>query len=535
MLTVRACIAFLLIAQPLAAQSLTPPPDAKARIDRQFERFNGRPGCAVGASINGATVFSAGYGLADLEHNVPITPETIFEPGSVSKQITAAAVLLLAQQGKLSLDDPVRKYLPEVPDYQPPVTIRQMIHHTSGLRDWGNVAAIGGWPRGSVARTHEDVLDIVSRQQALNSRPGDEYSYTNTGYTLAAILVSRVAGKSFADFTREAIFTPLGMSSSSWRDDFRRVVPNRAIAYSPSGTTFALNMPFENTHGHGGMLTTVGDLLKWNGNFTTATVGGREFVEQQLRKTLLNDGRTNDYAAGVIVSTWRGVREINHVGATAGYGGWLARYPDHGLSVAVLCNVSNANPTQLGHDVAAVYLGSALAQTPVPASTSAPAPVEVKNLSSLAGLYHNLRTHETVTVSADGGRLRLGPAVFTPVSQDTFVNGDERMVLAGGHLRRGDGTLLEKVERVTPTAVELQAYAGDYGSDEAQAVLRFAVQADRLMVQNRPGTWMALAPTYRDAFTSTLGVIRFLRDASGAITEISVSQDRVWDLRFRKR
>jgi len=191
MLTLRACIAFLLIAQPLAAQSLTPPPDAKARIDRQFERFNGRPGCAAGASINGTTVLTAGYGLADLEHNVPITPETIFEPGSVSKQFTAAAVLLLAQQGKLSLDDPVRKYLPEVPDYPTPITIRQMLHHTSGLRDWGNVAAIAGWPRGSIARTHDDVLDIVSHQQALNYPPGDEYSYTNTGYTLAAIQIGR--------------------------------------------------------------------------------------------------------------------------------------------------------------------------------------------------------------------------------------------------------------------------------------------------------------------------------------------------------
>ncbi len=531
MYTLRVCIAFLLIAQPLLAQSLTAPPDARARIDRHFERFNGRPGCAVGAAIDGTTVFAAGYGVADLEHNVPTTADTVFEPGSVSKQFTAAAVLLLAQQGKLSLDDPVRKYIPEVPDYGPTITIRHLIHHTSGLRDWGSVAAIAGWPRGTVARNHDDVLDIVQRQQALNYVPGAEYSYTNTGYNLAAILVSRVAGKSFAEFTREAIFAPLGMSSSSWRDDFRRLVPNRAIAYSPSETSFMLNMPFENVHGNGGMLTTVGDLLRWNTNFTDAKVGGRSLVDSQLRRGVLNDGRTIDYAAGLVVGTWRGVREISHSGATAGYGGWLARYPDQGLSVAILCSVSNANPTQLGRDVAALYLGSALAQPP-----SAPEPVEMNGLQGMSGLYHNLRTHATVAAAVDNGRLRIAGAVFTPISQDTFASGGDRLVVVGGRFRASDGTLFEKVEPASPTAAELQTYAGEYGSDEARATFRVAVQGDRLMFQNRPGTWAPLSPTYRDAFiTPAVGVVRFLRDASGRITEVSVSQERVWDLRFKKR
>ena len=529
--TLRACLAILLIAQPLAAQSLTAPTDTKARIDQHFERFSGRPGCSVGAAVDGATVFAGGYGIADLEHNIPITADTVFEPGSVSKQFTAAAVLLLEQQGKLSLDDPVRKYIPEVPDYGSPITIRHLIHHTSGLRDWGSVAAIAGWPRGTVARSHDDVLEIVHHQQALNYTPGAEYSYTNTGYNLLAILVSRVSGQSFAEFTREAIFAPLGMSSSSWRDDFRRIVPNRAIAYSPSGTTFILNMPFEDVHGNGGMLTTVGDLLRWNTNFTDARVGGKALVDSQLRKGVLNDKRTNDYAAGLVVGSWRGVREISHSGATAGYGGWLARYPDQRLSVAILCNASDANPTQLGRDVAALYLGTALAQP-----SAAPRPIEIKGLQGLAGLYHNLRLHTTVTAAVENGRLRLGPTVFTPVSQDTFTNGSDRLVVVGGRLRASDGTLFEKVEPVSPTAADLQTYVGDYGSDEAQATLHVVVQGDRLALQNRPGAWNPLVPTYRDAFISPgVGIVRFLRDASGKVTEMSVSQERVWDLRFRKR
>jgi CubicO group peptidase (beta-lactamase class C family) len=528
---VRVLVALLLAAHPLAAQSLSPPPDARARIDKHFERFAGRPGCAIGTAINGTTVLAAGYGVADLEHDVPITADTIFEPGSVSKQFTAAAVLLLAQQGRLSLDDPVRKYIPEVPDYGTPITIRHLIHHTSGLRDWGSVAAIGGWPRGSVARNHDDVLEIVRRQHALNYAPGAEYSYTNTGYNLAAVLVGRVSGKSFAEFTREAIFQPLGMSSTSWRDDFRRVVPRRAIAYSPDGTSFALNMPFENVYGNGGMLTTVGDLLRWNANFTDATVGGRTLVDSQLRRGVLSDGRTIDYAGGLVVGSWRGVREINHSGATAGYGGWLARYPDQALSVAVLCNVSNANPQQLGRDLAALYLGSALAEPP-----AAPTPVEVAGLQGMAGLYRNLRNHSTVTAAADNGRLRMGGAVFTPVSPGTFMNGGTRLVEDGGKLRLDDGTLLEKVEPASPTPSELQSFAGDYASDEAAATLRVAVDGDTLRLQNRPGTWVSLRPTYRDAFVAPgLGVVRFLRDASGSVTEASVSQDRVWDLRFKRR
>lgn len=523
----------LLVAHPLAAQSLNPPPDAKARIDRHFERFTGRPGCTVGAAIDGTTVFAAGYGVADLEHDVPITADTIFEPGSVSKQFTAAAVLLLAQQGRISLDDPVRKYLPEVPDYGTPITIRHLIHHTSGLRDWGVVAGIGGWPRGTVARNHDDVLEIVHRQHALNYAPGAEYSYTNTGYNLAAILVGRVTGKSFAEFTREAIFQPLGMSSTSWRDDFRRIVPRRAIAYSPEGTSFALNMPFENVYGNGGMLTTVGDLLRWNANFTDASVGGRALVDSQLRRGVLNDGRTIDYAAGLVVSSWRGVREISHSGATAGYGGWLARYPDQGLSVAILCNVSSANPTQLGRDVAALYLGSTLAEPP---AAPTPTPVEVAGLQGMAGLYRNPRNHTAVTAAVDNGRLRIGGAVFTPVSPGTFVSGDSRLIAEGGKLRLSDGTLLERVEPASPTPSELQALAGEYVSTEAAATLRVAVDGELLRLQNRPGTWIPLRPTYRDAFIAPgLGVVRFLRDASGRVTEASVTQDRVWDLRFTRR
>src|SRR5438034_707761 len=232
-------LALLLLTPAAHPQRAIAPPDAKSKIDVIFSRFTraDSPGCAVGASIGAEPVFTVAYGMADLEHDVRLTPESIFEPGSVTKQFTAAAVLLLAQQGKLALDDPIRKYIPELPDADASITIRHLLNHTSGLRDWGSVEGLAGWPRTTRAYTHAHVLDILSRQRALNYPPGAEYSYTNSGYNLAAILVGRVAGKSLSDFTRESIFTPLAMSSTSWRDDFRRIVKNRAIAYQQTGNS----------------------------------------------------------------------------------------------------------------------------------------------------------------------------------------------------------------------------------------------------------------------------------------------------------
>ena len=345
-----------------------------AKVDKIFERYNrtDSPGCVAGATIDGATVLTGAYGMADLEHGIALAPESILEPGSIAKQFTAAAVLLLVQQGKLALDDPVRKYIPEVPDYGTPITIRNLINHTSGLRDWGSVEGIAGWPRTTREYTHAHVLEIVSRQRALNYPPGAEYSYTNTGFNLAAILVSRVSGKTFPEFTREQIFAPLGMTSTQWRDDFRRIVRNRAVAYSASGNAFQQDMPFEDVFGNGGLLTTVGDLLRWNGNFTDAKVGGRAFVDSEHQQGRLTDGRTIAYAAGLMVLHWKGLNEVSHSGSTAGYRGWLGRYPEQGLSVAVMCNVASANATQLGHQVADVYLASVIREHPHEAAVPDP-------------------------------------------------------------------------------------------------------------------------------------------------------------------
>src|SRR5215218_2826194 len=249
------------------------------------------PGCAVGVSLDGKPVVEKGFGLAELEYQIPITPKTIFESGSVAKQFTAAAVVALALDGKLSLDDPVKKYIAEMPDYGSPLTIRHLLNHTSGLRDWGSVMSLTGAGRGDRVVSQDLAFDVITHQRALDFTPGAEYSYSNSGYNLAAIIVERVSKQKFPAFVEERLFKPLGMKNSSWRDDYTRIVPGRAQAYSRQGNgPWRLNMPFMNVYGNGGMLTTIGDWMKWNAMLDSQPLGAPLVAALETRG-VLNDGR----------------------------------------------------------------------------------------------------------------------------------------------------------------------------------------------------------------------------------------------------
>jgi CubicO group peptidase (beta-lactamase class C family) len=446
------------------APAAAAPANLETSVDQVFAKWgSATPGCAVGVAVDGKPALAKAYGMADLEHDVKNTPDTIFEAGSVSKQFTAAAVLLLAREGKLSLDDPARKYLPELPDYGTPLTIRHMLHHQSGLRDWGSIEGIAGWPRTTREYTHDHVLDIVSRQKALNFKPGTQYSYSNTGFNLATIIVARVSGVPFADFTTERIFKPLGMTHTSWRDDHTRIVKSRAMAYSSERDGFHTEMPFENVHGNGGLLTTVGDLLKWNENFEKPVVGDAALVAQQQVPGKFSDGHEGSYAFGLMVGNYRGVLKVDHSGSTAGYRAHLSHFPDAHTSVAVLCNVSSGNATASANAVADVYLA---------------------------------------------GRLKPAPPPIEPDFQPSPV--------------------------LLP-AETLAEYVGDYWSDEAEVLFTIALDKDQIAIKRRPATTIALSATSKDSFRGSIGTVRFIRDANGGVKELSVGQDRVFDLRFQKR
>jgi CubicO group peptidase (beta-lactamase class C family) len=524
------------------------PPDVREKVKGIFAAYDhtDTPGCVVGVSLKGTEVLRAAYGMADLEHDVPLTPDSVLEAGSIAKQFTAAAILLLAQQGKLSLSDPVRKYIPELPDSAKLITIDHLLHHTSGLRDWGAVVDAAGWPRTTRAYSNEQVLDIVTHQKSLNYKPGDEWSYTNTGYNLLAILVERVSGKSLAEFTHENIFVPMGMKSTSWRDDFQRVVPGRAIAYERSGNAERQLMPFENAYGNGGLLTTVDDLLRWNSRFASSAIGGLGlgstglaspgFIQSELEPARLNDGRTLFYAAGLFITEHDHQREISHSGATAGYRAWLGFYPEQQLSVAVLCNEAEANTTTLAHQVAALYLP---ATQPVTPARELPADAE--------GLYESRRDHIAIALVRKEGKLLLnGTAPVQVVSATAFrlspdgstyeLKTDASGKVTGMRilLMGYEADTFDKVEPAAPTLAETMTLVGDYMSDEAEATLQIEFTPRGLEMHQRPGEVYMLKPTYKDGFESSLGSIRFLRDAAGHVTGLSLGNSRMWDLRFER-
>jgi CubicO group peptidase (beta-lactamase class C family) len=528
----------LLLASPCIAHAELRNPVPESSIDALFSTWTtSTPGCAVGVSEGGKIVLERAYGMADLEHGVPNAPDTIFEAGSVSKQFTATAVLLLERDGKLSLDDPIRKYVPELPDYGTPITIRQMLQHTSGLRDWGSVEDIAGWPRGSRVYTHAHVLDILSRQSRLNFTPGTRWSYSNSGYNLAAILVSRVSGEPFAEFTRKRIFEPLGMTRTSWRDDFTRIVKGRAVAYAESGGVYRSDMPFENIHGNGGLLTTVGDLLRWNGNFVESKVGDAKFIRAMQVPGRLPDGGEYDYAYGLGIGVYNGIAEIRHSGTTAGYRAFLARYPDAHVSVALLCNTGSSTPRQTLHAVADLYLAGLLKPEPA----QAPVTVAEAELDALVGLYRNAERGDVMRIERDGNSLRLGDGTaLLARSSKRFTDGDGFVIefdgAGGGSLDEGNGTItrVERFAAAKPTATELEALAGSYTSDDAETSITARVRDGSLELTRRPDSVFRLTPLYADAFDSELGTIIFRRDGAGHPVAFSVVRDRVWDLRFER-
>ncbi len=474
--------------------------------------------------------------MADLEHEVPISVDTVFEAGSVSKQFTAAATLILVNEKRLSLDDDVRKFVPEIPDYGHRITIAELLGHTSGLRDWGDIEAMAGWPRTERVYDMTDVLHVVGRQRALNFIPGTAWSYTNTGYNLLALIVQRVSGSTFADFTREHLFVPLGMTHTQWRDDFRRVVRDRAVAYHRvSDGIYEQMMPFENTYGHGGLLTTVGDLLTWN----RALGDGRlaAFVAQALQtRTLLADGRPTIYARGLFAHSYHGVREMSHDGSTAGYRAWLGRYPDQHLSIAILCNADNALTSDLAHSVADRYL---------PETKSEHTPYTVTPPTTLAGMYESERDGSPLRLTLRDKRLQTDTGLIVMAAADgtfAFKRGDGSIAKTGAELSdgrislhsEGDATVYARAAVYAPTPADLVRISGRYHNDEVPVTYQVTAVAGGLNViaEGRPSQSRLFVPAYSDAFISDDMMLRPVRGPDGSVTGIRISDDRVWNLLF---
>jgi CubicO group peptidase (beta-lactamase class C family) len=349
--------------------------------------------------------------MADLERNVPNTTGTIFEAGSVSKQFTAFSILLLESEGKLSRSDDVRKYVPELPVYEAPITIQHLLNHTSGLKDWGSVAGISGWGRDRKGHSLDLALQIMFRQKSLNYKPGDQYLYSNSNYTMLVAIVERISKQKLEDFTKERLFTPLGMTNTRWRSNYREIVPNRAQAYGLNGDKYEILMPIENIYGHAGLLTTTGDLLKWNQLLENYQIGGEEVFKRRILNGKLNDGSQLVYASGIENHVPNsGFRTYAHSGSTSGYKALLMYYPEKKLSVIILSNEADLNPVKAGMDVSDVYLGHGPEKTPVEDQPPAEKPLtsyDAKALNSLAGNYYSEEAQATLKFIVTDNTLHI--------------------------------------------------------------------------------------------------------------------------------
>lgn len=551
-------ILFVLVVAILAGGGAAAADDADLtpRVDAIFAELAkpGSPGCALAVVKDGRIAYEKGYGLASVEHGVAITPKTVFDIGSTSKQITAASILLLVQNGKLSLDDDVHKFVPELPDYGVPVTIRHLLHHTSGLRDYINVMILGGinvedWT------TDGDALAALVRQKTLDFRPGEEHSYSNSGYFLLSVIVKRASGKSLKDFAQERIFTPLGMANTHYLDDHTEVVPGRALSYAPKpGGGFAVQSANWEQTGDGAVQTTVEDLAKWDQNFYTPKVGGPWLVEQLQTTGTLNNGEAITYARGLVVEELRGMRRVSHGGAWAGFRAQLLRFPEEKLSVVTLCNLGSADTTGLAQGVADLYLANVVGPAEAAAaSPSVPAAAGPVDPALYAGLYWSPASDLVRKIYGKEGKLfySRGPeseSELAPLAGSRFLmlgtppgnraevsfpqETPRRMLVAQNG---GKPMAFEEVQPVEPKPEELAAYAGTYTSAELDTTWTLAVESGGLVAHAKRGPAIPLNPAFADAFRSDGGLLRFTRDEHKRVNGFLIGAGRARNLRFEKK
>jgi CubicO group peptidase (beta-lactamase class C family) len=530
----------------------------RGQVDKVFAKWDSTtsPGCALSVIKDGQIIYMRGYGMADLDHDIPINPETVFHVASISKQFTAAAILLLVQERKLSLDDDVRKYITELPDFGTRITIRHLIHHTSGLRDQWSLLGLAGWRYSLDLITDDDVLDLMSRQKDLNFTPGDKHVYCNTGYTLLAQIVKRVSGQSFREFTTDRIFKPLDMKSTHFRDDHAEIVKHIAYGYveGEGGNGYRLSVTNFDTVGATSLLTTVEDLAEWDENFYHPRVGGRELVEQQLQRGKLNSGKELDYAFGLVHGKYRGLPTVDHGGADAGYRADLLRFPEQHFSVACLCNKGEIQPGELTQKVADIYLAEQFKE-PLPSrpeSSAKSVAVSEQRLAQYAGLYWKKDDERALRTVLKDGKLfvafsqddrleltALSESRFQPMASPVTFTFDEaaagasrRMSVQAPGAEKPD--VFERVTEFEPAPNQLAAYAGSYVSAEIEPVYRIVVENGGLVLKRLKSKPQKLEPTLEDRFQEPNGDIHFQRDPSGKVTGFVLNSGRIKNFRFSK-
>ncbi len=544
--TIKSSYSFLLVSFVAAVLLIGVPAayaqDKNADVDKIFSGLKpDAPGCAVAVSQNGKLAASRGYGSADLERDVVINPNTIFDAGSVVKQFVAASVLLLVEDGRLSLSEDIRKYIPELPDTGHKVTLDHLLTHTGGIRDW---TAIRGLAEGDPT-----AITMALRQHGLNFAPGEEWSYSNSGYELLKEIVARTSGISFSDFTRKRLWEPLKMKSTVYLHDMKDVVKNRALAYKKENDRWKLDMYFGNDRGgSGGLLTTAGDLVIWNDALTAGTLG--KFVTQKLQEpTVLNNGRKLTYARGLRVETRSGDKLVWHSGGAAGYSTLAGRLPEHGISFAIMCNSDGGARDAYANSIFDLFLPPAAAD---PAAPAVNAGVGVGDLSARAGLFFNEQTGQPLLLAVNNNTLAIaGGGPLTALAADRFRNRRpsvffmseaefELQFLSADRfeIKPNEGAAMRyrRAQSFAPTAAELNAFAGQYESNEMGAVMEMVAEKGGLVMRfyRNPEKALQLKPVDRDTFMISQMVVRFLRDKDGKVVGYDYSNPVLRNIKYTR-
>jgi CubicO group peptidase (beta-lactamase class C family) len=516
-------LAVLLAGTPAYAQ------DRTAAIDRIFSWATpDAPGCAVAVSHLGKLVVNKAYGLADIERRVPLTPATILDAGSVRKQFVAAAVLLLVEEGRVSLSDDVRKFIPQLPDYGSTITVDHLLTHTSGLRDWPALL--------QMATGDPDAFSMILAQRSLNFAPGEEWSYSNSGYVLLPLVVERASGMRFADFVQKRLFDRLGMKSTTYVDDMNAIKQNRALAYQKDGSGWKLGMLVGNARGGAGALaTTAEDLVTWTEGIANGRLG--KFLSEKIQEPAkLNNGRTLTYARGLFLDRNRGGKVVWHTGSADAYKSFTGSYPEQGLSIGIMCNSGDDTPgsTMLARRIFDLFVPGAEPNVAPPASAPG------VDVSGKAGLFFNDR-HEPLRLitnndrlgTAQGGpliavtseRFRAPRATLPFMSQDefelNFTSADEFELKS----MEGKITRYRRAKPFAPGADDLKAFAGRYESEELKSFFQVTPGTDGLMISINgiTGQNLDFRPADTDTFQRGNITLRFRRDAAGKIVGLDLN------------
>ena len=540
-----------------SAESLT------ARVDKLFAQWDkpDSPGCSVGISRNGVPIYEHGYGMANLELGVPITPASVFHVASVSKQFTAMSVLLLVQRGRVSLEDDVGKYVPGWADKGSRVTIRHLLTQTSGLRDAFLLRGLAP-PREDGIGVNDAIANILARTRALNFPPGSEFQYNNSNYVLLSSIVERTSGQSLRAFVDTNIFKPLGMTQTHIHDDPTMIMPNRTYGYHQDAQCFhvAPHSDFGHLVGTTGLMTTAHDLLLWEQNFADVRVGDPALIKTMQTPAIPTGWPDkSSYGFGLEIGRYRGLRTIGHGGGDPGYGAYVVRFPDQAFAVAVACNLDNAGYTvgALTQRVADIYLADSFTE-PVLKETNTPMAqptLSYEQLLSKVGLYYDPVNESVGRIFLRDGKLMVGDGAnkeqsveLTPVNENLFIVSGTPIVaefLPGANGRpqeirvTGAGpkpTISQRVASFALSHAELRAFAGDYSSPEIEGIFTLAVRDSGLVIQVPGRTDITLQPLFPDGFAAaTLGVVKFLRDAHGGVTGFIANSAGARRLRFDRK